>query len=38
LPGCHGAIIWHINDGKFDLDRQIKDAWQTFCQAIERKP
>lgn len=32
------AIIWHINDGKFDLDRQIKDAWQTFCRAIESKP
>jgi AcrR family transcriptional regulator len=28
------AILWHISNGKFDLDRQVMNAWKIFHRGI----
>jgi AcrR family transcriptional regulator len=29
------AILWHLNDGRFDVTRQVERAWRTFRAGIE---
>ena len=29
------AILWHVSEGRFDVTRQVDQAWRLFCDALK---